>query len=260
MLSQCCPNAVHCCIHRPLAPHKSHPTSPRPTRRTMRFVFPSRAKLKPSSLSASAKPSSSPSVKAASSSSAKPSSRPGSALSDVLWTSVLALKESADAFPPLKSAVAGVVAVCEIAERAKHSKADARDIALRTKEILDVVADAVPDGSAIPPPMLRSIERFTVLLDDVRCRMDEITLTGRVSRLVHLNRNERTLQGVKAQLDDAYRDFVTASTLRLEVHQARLAVRQEEMHGKVVESSDASRLELERALFYSRLSVFLAGP
>jgi hypothetical protein len=94
-----------------------------------------------------------------------------------------ALKESADTFPPLKSAVSGVVALFEIAEvggclhlaatpkhadiatrtpqRAKHAKSDAHAIALRTKEILDVVADAVPDGSAIPAPMAQSIQRFT---------------------------------------------------------------------------------------------------
>jgi hypothetical protein len=27
-------------------------------------------------------------------------------------------------------------------------------------------------------------------------------------RVLHLNRNERLLQGIKAQLDDAYRDLV----------------------------------------------------
>lgn len=47
-------------------------------------------------------------------------------------------------------------------QRTKHCKSDARAIALRTKEILDVIADAVPDGSRIPQPMLRSIQRFTM--------------------------------------------------------------------------------------------------
>jgi hypothetical protein len=46
----------------------------------------------------------------------KASSRNGSTFSDVLWTSLCALKDSADAFPPLKSAVGGVVALWEIAE------------------------------------------------------------------------------------------------------------------------------------------------
>jgi hypothetical protein len=46
-------------------------------------------------------------------------------------------------------------------QRAKNSKSDARDIAHRTQEILDVVVDAVPDPTVISAPMLQSIERFT---------------------------------------------------------------------------------------------------
>ncbi|KAJ7087494.1 hypothetical protein C8R44DRAFT_31047 [Mycena epipterygia] len=184
-------------------------------------------------------------------------------LSDVLWTSICALRESADTFPPLKSAVGGVIALCEIAERAKHSKSDACAIALRTKEILDVVADAVPDGSAIPPPLVWSIQRFTVLLNEIRCRMETITVTGRVSRVVHLNRNERILQGIRCQLDDAYRDFLAASALRLEVQHARLATEQAETHREMAKISAASDVivpKLSRLLFYSRFIVFLAVP
>lgn len=47
-------------------------------------------------------------------------------------------------------------------QRAKHSKLDARDIVLRAKKILDVVADSVPDPSMIPPEMLKAIENFTM--------------------------------------------------------------------------------------------------
>jgi hypothetical protein len=43
-------------------------------------------------------------------------SRLGGTFSDTMWTSLLALKESSAAFPPLSSAVGGVVAVWEIAE------------------------------------------------------------------------------------------------------------------------------------------------
>jgi hypothetical protein len=35
-----------------------------------------------------------------------------------------------------------------------------------------------------------------------------IALTNGISRIVHLNRNERALQEIKAQLNDAYRDFL----------------------------------------------------
>ncbi|KAJ6632306.1 hypothetical protein B0H10DRAFT_2206678 [Mycena sp. CBHHK59/15] len=183
-------------------------------------------------------------------------------LPDVLWTSLIALQESADAFPPLKSAVGGVIALWDIAKRAKYSKSDAQDIARRTKTILDVIADAVPDGSNIPPRMLESIERFTMLLDDIQCRMETIVLSSRISHVVHLNKNERALQGIRTQLDEAYRDFRVASSLRLEVHQAyltvqqtHLAVLQAETHlgvEKVSAATKTLRSDMAKVLFYSR--------
>ncbi|KAJ6535991.1 hypothetical protein DFH09DRAFT_1179296, partial [Mycena vulgaris] len=150
-------------------------------------------------------------------------------LPDVLSTSMHALKESADFNPLLKSTVGAALAVWDIAERAKRSKADARNIALRTEAILKVVADAVPVGSKVPPPMVQSIERFTVQLDGVWRRMDKMALTSRFSRVIHLNSNEGVLSAIKAELDDAYRDMLAASALRLELQQAQLAVQQVEL-------------------------------
>jgi hypothetical protein len=37
--------------------------------------------------------------------------------------------------------------------------------------------------------------------------MEVLTRSTRVSRIVHLKRNERSQQRIKAQLDEAYRDF-----------------------------------------------------
>ncbi|KAJ7289138.1 hypothetical protein C8J57DRAFT_1493594 [Mycena rebaudengoi] len=212
------------------------------------------------------------------------SSRNGSTFSDVLWTSLCALKDSADAFPPLKSAVGGVVALWEIAERAKHSKTDARDIALRTKDIADVIADAIPDGAKIPPAMLQSIERFTLMLEEIRIRIEAITPTGGVSRVVHLLENERTVRDIKSRLDEQYHDFSVASALRVEVQQTAIAQRQTEMQADVEKvSATALRVEVQqtviaqsqtltqadvekvstaadRLLLYSRFNVFLACP
>ncbi|KAJ7087477.1 hypothetical protein C8R44DRAFT_893183 [Mycena epipterygia] len=235
-------------------------------KRPMWLAFPSRAKRKP--------PTASPSVNIPT----------AGALPDILRTSLLALKESTDAFPPLKSTVGGVIALLEIAERAKHSKSDARAIALRTKEIFDVIAAAVGPAPTIPRPMRKSIERFTALLVEIRGSMEKISLSGGVSRVVHLNRNERALQEIQSKLDDAYRDFVAASALRLEVQQARiaaqqahltvqqtqlamqqtqLATQQSKTHidvGKVSAATNTLASDLSRVLFYSRFTVFLAGP
>ncbi|KAJ7087467.1 hypothetical protein C8R44DRAFT_893174 [Mycena epipterygia] len=225
----------------------------------MRLPFSSRVKRKPLPSSLTANPAT------------------ASTIPDVLWTSLLALKESADAFPPLKT-VGGVVALLEIAERAKHYKSDARAIALRTKEILDLIADAVPMPQRIPCQCLRvSSASLCPLLDEIRCRMETITLTGGVSRVMHLNRNERVLQNIKAQLDDAYRDFLAASALRLEVQhghltiqQTQLAAQQVRTHTDVGKASTATQrsvrrhpawieIRAEERMWVFRLGSFVSG-
>ncbi|KAF7973822.1 hypothetical protein HWV62_14208 [Athelia sp. TMB] len=90
-----------------------------------------------------------------------------------------ALKESADAFPPLKSAVAGVLCIVELADvspwmhhlvvgsdrsrsqAAKANKKESRQLALRAKNILDAIADAVQDPHCLDPDLQCRIHRFT---------------------------------------------------------------------------------------------------
>ncbi|KAK7051961.1 hypothetical protein R3P38DRAFT_2857852 [Favolaschia claudopus] len=192
------------------------------------------------------------------------------ALPDVLWTSLSALQQSSDAFPPLKSAVAGAVAICTIVERTKHSQSDARALALRIKDILDVLADAVPDGNEIPSTMISSIAAFSKLLREIEVYLKKISASSKISRLIHLNRNENLLTEYKAQLDYAYRDFLAASTLRLEVQQAELAICQRQL---ILEQKAFSVRQLrsqaeirdissktDGVLFYSRLICFFGPP
>ncbi|KAJ6527333.1 hypothetical protein DFH09DRAFT_1371420 [Mycena vulgaris] len=198
-------------------------------------------------------------------------------LPDVSWTSLLALKESADAFPPLKAAVGGVIAICDIAERTRNSGHDARAIALRVIEIMEVIADAVPNGSDISPPMSDSIFEFSSLLREIAYVLEDISGASTMSRFVNLNRNERLLKGIKGQLDEAYRDFLAASTLRLEVRQAQLASRQMQLaiqqeqfaiqQKQFAVQQAQSHVELQnvsfataRILFYSRLITFFGRP
>ncbi|KAK7026297.1 hypothetical protein R3P38DRAFT_1037498 [Favolaschia claudopus] len=190
---------------------------------------------------------------------------------DAALLSIHVLAESADAFPPLKSVVGGVRAICDIAQRAKYCKDDATDIAMRTAGILDMIADAVPDGSDISQPMSESIQRFTVLLAAIRSDVETITLTGPTSRVFHVMRHERKIRQIQARLDSAYRDFLAAATLRTELSTQLITARQETMFrnqsGLQIELSKAAEMrpsftqrELQttagRTLFYSRLSFF----
>ncbi|KAK7040030.1 hypothetical protein R3P38DRAFT_2902903 [Favolaschia claudopus] len=158
----------------------------------MRFPFPSRARLKYKKGAAAFADTS----------------------SDVLRTSLNALKESAEGFPPLKGAVGGVIAVWDVAERAKHSKAEALRIARRTQTILGEIAGAVPDPTTIDPPILDSILRFTDLVYEIRRDIEVVVKAKRLTRLTHLNRHERMLTDMRDRLEIAYNDFGVACTLR----------------------------------------------
>ncbi|KAJ7869447.1 hypothetical protein B0H14DRAFT_3440637 [Mycena olivaceomarginata] len=165
-------------------------------------------------------------------------SRTSAALPDLLETTLRVLKESADAYPPLKSA------------RAKHSKSDARDIADQTINIL-AVASTVPDCSVIPQLLQSRID----LLDEVRSSMEPLAHTGGVSRLVHLNRNESILQSIKARLDDEYRGFLVASALQVEAQQAELAKQQIEIAKQQAQLADQQlQLSIQQAHMHEDIS------
>lgn len=137
--------------------------------------------------------------------------------SDVTQTSLVALKESADAFPPLKSAAGGVLAVWNLANRAKTSKKKAKATADRCDQILQVLADAVPDPFNITPEMQENIHKFTILLQEICYAMQRLQRQTRISMFLHLNRNEDKLDGFRQRLDEAYQNFAVAAALRSEV-------------------------------------------
>ncbi|KAJ7663251.1 hypothetical protein DFH06DRAFT_1189809, partial [Mycena polygramma] len=110
---------------------------------------------------------------------------------------------------------------CGQHQRAKHCKEDAQVIALRTVQVMRSIKVAVPtEGSIIPPAMLESIGKFTAVLKSIRHDMELITRMGRLAGVLHLNRNETSLRRMKSSLDNAYRDFLASSIMRLEVEQS----------------------------------------
>ncbi|KAJ7106226.1 hypothetical protein C8R44DRAFT_858312 [Mycena epipterygia] len=138
----------------------------------------------------------------------------GAKCHDLLYTSLTALRASSDAFPPLKSVVGAVTSVLEISQRVTHSKKDARQLARRTVEILEALADAIPDPAAIPDPMLASIKRFERTLEDIKTEMCLLMKRGRMWRLRHLNRSEGALLNFNRRLDDASREFTIGAAVR----------------------------------------------
>ncbi|KAJ7817822.1 hypothetical protein B0H13DRAFT_2134287 [Mycena leptocephala] len=129
--------------------------------------------------------------------------RGSAACSDIALTSLTALSDSADAFPPLKSVVGG---------RVKTSKEKAQALSRRALEVLEALPDAVPDPSNIHPSMLASIQRF----DDPSCHAPLTKRRRWVSSVLSLNRDEATLELFNRRLDESFQSFTIGSLIRVE--------------------------------------------
>ncbi|KAJ7215423.1 hypothetical protein GGX14DRAFT_391853 [Mycena pura] len=147
----------------------------------------------------------------------------GPACNDIALTSLTALRDSADVFPPLQSVVGGVLALWDAAEvppplqRAKTSKERARALSRRAYEVLEVLTDAVPDPSNIHPSMLVSIQRFDDVLREARDAIDPLTKRRRfVSSVLSVNRDEATLELFNRRLDESFQTFTIGGLTRVE--------------------------------------------
>ncbi|KAK7465540.1 hypothetical protein VKT23_005514 [Stygiomarasmius scandens] len=116
-----------------------------------------------------------------------------STFADVLTTVLRALDQSADAFPPLKSAVGGILACSNITKRVKSSKIRAREL----KEELTVTINA-----------LLSNPQITIDLSGLRSKipqLDTIVQQSYTMRLKHLNHNEGVLMASESDLKRVHR-------------------------------------------------------
>ncbi|KAJ7575955.1 hypothetical protein C8J56DRAFT_1032203 [Mycena floridula] len=164
---------------------------------------------------------------------------------DISRTSLVALKESSDAFPPLKSVCGGVLAIWDTVERLKSCKSEARALADRCKDILEHLADAVqPDPAHISPALMHDISRFQRLLDNIRASMEQIakmpTGTSRALKclkglkgLKRLNRDEAELKQSLRHLDEAVQSFLVAMAARAEVSMTRIGGSTTRMEGSM---------------------------
>jgi len=135
-----------------------------------------------------------------------------------------ALKETADVFPPLESAVAGVLVLIQLADQAKSNKKDSRELSLRAKSILDTVADIVGKcgPQCIGPDLATQIEDFTSLLRETAVLMKDLSCQTWLSRCLHNKENKERIAQTARRLDEALLLFMLTSTVRAEVTSAKI--------------------------------------
>ncbi|KAJ7909053.1 hypothetical protein B0H13DRAFT_1878072 [Mycena leptocephala] len=139
--------------------------------------------------------------------------------SDAIRTSLTLLKESTDVFPPLKSAVSGVLAVWDLADRVSTSDEDARVLAWRVVSILDAIYNAVGEGTSatISPGMLQDVLKFEELLHEISTAMEAHLKPRWVRRMLRLRKHESQLVRFTSRLDAASEAFKIGSSSRVEV-------------------------------------------
>ncbi|KAJ7572371.1 hypothetical protein C8J56DRAFT_990554, partial [Mycena floridula] len=165
---------------------------------------------------------------------------------DIARTSLMALKESADAFPPLKSAVGSVLALWDIVEKMQSCKALREALACRCVSILETLAEAVPDPINISPDMLKSIDGFKGLVTEIAQELSEHNYATRFTRLANLNRNRGQFDTLLRKLDDASSLFVVATAVRIEGSTVQINARMEASTAQINDSNYQIQIAVKR--------------
>ncbi|KAI0319549.1 hypothetical protein OF83DRAFT_1082190 [Amylostereum chailletii] len=130
--------------------------------------------------------------------------------SDTLLCGLEALKESSDAFPPLKSAVCGIMFIVNHAKKSKANKAAVEGIYRRIDEIQDSLVRAVPDVGDLSPAQQRAIEAFDGAVQLVCKEMESMFKQGRLSRFVRAGKHNDKLGEFARRLGDADATFTSS--------------------------------------------------
>ncbi|KAF7367826.1 hypothetical protein MSAN_00847000 [Mycena sanguinolenta] len=178
---------------------------------------------------------------------------------DAVRTALELVNDSADVFPPLKSAVGGVVALCNLAERLAACNADAEILVWRSVAILDTIYQSMdPDTNTIPAHFLDGILRFETLINEIRTAMEAITKKSRALRVLHLRRNESQLAKFTARLDSAAEVFAIHSMTVQTMSLARVENKVEGVsvvastieHSNVLLRNQIESLQLQMAIVF----------
>ncbi|KAF7367823.1 hypothetical protein MSAN_00846700 [Mycena sanguinolenta] len=178
---------------------------------------------------------------------------------DAIRTALEIVNDSADVCPPLKSAVGGVVALCNLAERLSACDENAEMLVWRSVTILDTIYSSIdPDTHTIPAHFLHGILQFEKVINEIRTAMEAITKKNRALRVLHLRRDESQLTKFTSRLDSAAEVFTIHSTTIQTMALARIEEKVEGVSvvASAVEHSNISlhnrveRLQLQVAVVF----------
>ncbi|KAI0045592.1 hypothetical protein FA95DRAFT_1680376 [Auriscalpium vulgare] len=133
--------------------------------------------------------------------------------SDVLMVSLEALRESAEAFPPLRSAVGCLILLLQLFQGMTSNRDEIVRIAARIDEISALLARAVPDVTRIPPILRHAIETLDRDLNNIYEASSEIARQPKGWRFLKAARHADSLLSFNHRIDEALLGFSVAVEL-----------------------------------------------
>jgi len=163
-----------------------------------------------------------------------------------------AVRDSAEAFPPLKSAAAAVLIVWDMSEKAKSNKEDCKRLARRATEIVSDIWRQTKDyGVELPVEVRRSVDDIEMLIRDAVILMKELKNKHPIRRLALQDDTKSRIEEQTQLLDEAIQRFdmnLQISVLRLHTETSLC------MKGSFLELDDVCRERHDEVLVQSRMS------
>jgi len=127
---------------------------------------------------------------------------------DTTRTSLELLSQTSDVFPPLKSAVGGVLALWDLVERVKDVEDEARALLQRANETILLVSELSKLKSHSHAPALQeTIDKFERAVDEIRRALEPWATQKWISRMVRSKRHGATLTALQKKLDQVYQEL-----------------------------------------------------
>jgi hypothetical protein len=166
-------------------------------------------------------------------------------------TTLRALRDSADVFPPLKSTAATVLTLLEMSQKVNSNKKDCKRLATRTADVFHDIWRQTKDYSELPTEVRQSIDQveqiFGGIIDLVKDLEDQNFLT----RYAHQDDNKGRIESSTKLLDEAIELF--EMNLQMSVHRLHTETSQV-MKNSFLELDDISRERHDEVLDLSRMS------
>ncbi|KAI0046153.1 hypothetical protein FA95DRAFT_1416043 [Auriscalpium vulgare] len=134
--------------------------------------------------------------------------------SDAAVLAIEALKESADAFPPLKSLTGGLSFLLTLSRTVKSNKDDAQCIADRVDQISALLEYTIPDATNISPPIKLAIHAFDQSLQRINEQLHDVCTASRAVRFLRVRKDEGRIKTIHQQLDDSIGNFTMSVSIQ----------------------------------------------